>query len=70
MKNGKELRLGKKYEASSVGCKRTLTVHNVTREDAGVYECVCDGDKMSIQLAVKGNSSFHGYSKHAKITGF
>ncbi|MCI4374319.1 hypothetical protein PGIGA_G00004900 [Pangasianodon gigas] len=53
MKNGKELRMGKKYEASSVGCKRTLTIHNVTHEDAGIYECVCDGDKMSIQLAIK-----------------
>ncbi|XP_058254103.1 obscurin isoform X7 [Hemibagrus wyckioides] len=52
-KNGNELRTGKKYEASSVGCKRTLTIHNVTHEDAGIYECVCDGDKMSIQLAVK-----------------
>lgn len=54
MKNSKELRMGKKYEASSLGCKRTLTIHNVTHEDAGVYECVCDGDKMSIQLAIKG----------------
>ncbi|XP_017322293.1 obscurin isoform X6 [Ictalurus punctatus] len=53
MKNGMELRMGKKYEASSVGCKRTLTIHNVTHEDAGMYECVCDGDKMSIQLAIK-----------------
>ncbi|KAF7708348.1 hypothetical protein HF521_017405 [Silurus meridionalis] len=53
MKNGKELRMGKKYEASNVGCKRTLTIHNVTHEDAGIYECVCDGDKMSIQLAIK-----------------
>ncbi|XP_047667394.1 obscurin isoform X5 [Tachysurus fulvidraco] len=53
IKNGKELRLGKKYEASSVGNKRTLTIHNVTHEDAGIYECVCDGDKMSIQLAIK-----------------
>ncbi|KAK3571997.1 hypothetical protein QTP86_021336 [Hemibagrus guttatus] len=53
MKNGNELRMGKKYEASSVGCKRTLTIHNVTHEDAGIYECVCDGDMSSIQLAVK-----------------
>lgn len=55
MKDSKELRMGKKYEASSAGCKRTLTIHNVTHEDAGVYECVCDGDKMSVQLAVKGS---------------
>ncbi|XP_062847132.1 obscurin isoform X3 [Trichomycterus rosablanca] len=53
MKNGKELRMGKKYEASSEERKRTLTIHNVTPDDAGIYECVCDGDRMSIQLSVK-----------------
>ncbi|KAL6489202.1 hypothetical protein MHYP_G00029430 [Metynnis hypsauchen] len=53
MRNGKELRMGKKYEALSVDCRRTLTVHNVTDDDAGIYECVCDGDRMSIHLAVK-----------------
>ncbi|XP_043082206.1 obscurin isoform X23 [Puntigrus tetrazona] len=53
MKNGKELRMGKKYEATSVERKRILTVHNVDREDVGIYECMCDGDKMSVQLALK-----------------
>lgn len=69
MKDGKELRMGKKYEAFSVGCQRTLTIHNVTHEDAGIYECVCDGDKMSTQLAVRGNKSGHKYSKWTKNTG-
>lgn len=58
MKNGKELRMGKKYEATSVDRKRILTVHNVTHEDVGVYECTCDGDKMSVQLALKGDFLF------------
>ncbi|XP_051543318.1 obscurin-like [Myxocyprinus asiaticus] len=53
MKNGKELRMGRKYEATSVERKRILTVHNVTHEDMGIYECMCDGDKMSVQLALK-----------------
>ncbi|KAK9953041.1 hypothetical protein ABG768_017067 [Culter alburnus] len=53
MKNGKELRMGKKYEATSVERKRILTVHNVDHEDVGIYECVCDGDKISVQLALK-----------------
>ncbi|XP_067234431.1 obscurin isoform X12 [Chanodichthys erythropterus] len=53
MKNGKELRMGKKYEATSVERKRILTVHNVDHEDVGIYECMCDGDKMSVQLALK-----------------
>lgn len=49
--------MGKKYEATSVDRKRILTVHNVTFEDVGVYECMCDGDKMSVQLSLKGNFS-------------
>ncbi|XP_051738416.1 obscurin-like isoform X37 [Ctenopharyngodon idella] len=53
MKNGKELRMGKKYEATSVERKRILTIHNVDHEDVGIYECTCDGDKMSLQLALK-----------------
>ncbi|XP_056105329.1 obscurin-like isoform X18 [Rhinichthys klamathensis goyatoka] len=53
MKNGKELRMGKKYEAKSVERKRILTVHNVDLEDVGIYECMCDGDKMSVQLTLK-----------------
>ncbi|XP_056306280.1 obscurin isoform X22 [Danio aesculapii] len=53
MKNGKELRMGKKYEATSVDRKRILTIHNVDQEDVGIYECICDGDKMSVQLALK-----------------
>ncbi|KAL1248368.1 hypothetical protein QQF64_021686, partial [Cirrhinus molitorella] len=57
MKNGKELRMGKKYEATSVERKRILTVHNVDREDVGIYECVCDGDKMSVQLSLKEEPS-------------
>ncbi len=61
MKNGKELRMGKKYEATSVERKRILTVHNVDREDVGIYECVCDGDTMSVQLALKGETSHFSY---------
>ncbi|KAK7123436.1 hypothetical protein R3I93_021760 [Phoxinus phoxinus] len=53
MKNGKELRMGKKYEATSVERKRILTVHNVDLEDVGIYECMCDGDKISVQLTLK-----------------
>ncbi|XP_065114730.1 obscurin isoform X20 [Paramisgurnus dabryanus] len=57
MKDGKELRMGKKYEATSVDCKRILTVHNVTHEDVGIYECICDGDKISVHLALKEEPS-------------
>lgn len=49
--------MGKKYEATSVERKRILTIHNVDHEDVGIYECTCDGDKMSLQLALKGETS-------------
>ncbi|XP_065810254.1 obscurin isoform X2 [Labrus bergylta] len=53
MKNGRELKMGKKYEYLIVDRKRTLMVHNVTEEDVGIYECVLADDKMSLQLALK-----------------
>ncbi|XP_050925915.1 obscurin isoform X11 [Lates calcarifer] len=53
MKNGKELKMGKKYEYVITDRKRILMVHNVTEEDVGIYECVLADDRMSVQLALK-----------------
>lgn len=54
MRNGREVKLGKKYEYVSADRKRILAVHNVTEEDVGVYECVLADDRMSMHLALKG----------------
>lgn len=54
MKNGREVKVGKKYEYVSEEQKRILVVHNVTEEDVGIYECVLADDRMSIQLSLKG----------------
>lgn len=54
IRNGREVKVGKKYEYVSEERKRILVVHNVTEEDVGVYECVLADDRMSIQLALKG----------------
>lgn len=54
MKNGREVKMGKKYEYGTVDCKRILMVHNVTEEDLGIYECVLADDRMSLQLTLKG----------------
>lgn len=54
MKNGRELKMGKKYEHVLQDRKRILVVHNVTEEDVGIYECALADDKLSIQLALKG----------------
>ncbi|CAJ1072456.1 obscurin isoform X18 [Xyrichtys novacula] len=53
MKNGKELKMGKKYEYMMIDRKRTLIVNNVTEEDVGIYECALAEDKMSLQLSLK-----------------
>lgn len=54
MRNGREVKVGKKYEYMSDDRKRILVVHNVTEEDVGLYECVLADDRMSVQLALKG----------------
>lgn len=57
MRNGREVKVGKKYEYVMMDRKRTLLVHNVTEEDVGVYECVLNDDRMSLQLALKGTAN-------------
>lgn len=54
MRNGRELKTGKKYEYMFTDRKRILMIHNVTEEDVGIYECVLADDRMSIQLSLKG----------------
>eukprot|EP00063_Salmo_salar_P071854 XP_014046689.1 PREDICTED: obscurin-like isoform X6 [Salmo salar] len=58
MKNGRELKMGKKYECISTDRKRILMVHNVTEEDTGIYECVLNEDRMSLQLSLKDEAKF------------
>ncbi|XP_061150952.1 obscurin isoform X3 [Syngnathus typhle] len=53
MTNGREVKMGKKYECVTMDRRRILKVHNVTEEDVGLYECVCADDKMSMQLTLK-----------------
>uniref|UniRef100_UPI00398E7BDC obscurin-like isoform X29 n=1 Tax=Pristiophorus japonicus TaxID=55135 RepID=UPI00398E7BDC len=57
-KDSKEIKSSKKYEFQSLDQRRILKVNTVTLEDAGIYECVCDGNKMSFQLYVKETSRF------------
>ncbi|XP_038654386.1 obscurin isoform X3 [Scyliorhinus canicula] len=62
-KDGKEIKSSKKYEFQSLDQRRILKVNNVTLEDAGIYECVCDGNKMSFQLCIKETSRFFNKDK-------
>ncbi|XP_044076924.1 obscurin isoform X18 [Siniperca chuatsi] len=53
MRNGREVKMGKKYEYVIIDRKRILMVHNVTEEDVGIYECLLADDRMSLQLTLK-----------------
>ncbi|XP_055084469.1 LOW QUALITY PROTEIN: obscurin-like [Periophthalmus magnuspinnatus] len=53
MRNGREIKMGKKYESVIIDRRRILMVHNVTEEDVGVYECALAEDRVSLQLALK-----------------
>ncbi|XP_045907721.1 obscurin isoform X24 [Micropterus dolomieu] len=53
MRNGREVKMGKKYEYVIVDRKRILMVHNVTEEDVGIYECVLADDRMPLKLTLK-----------------
>lgn len=54
MKNGREVKVGKKYEYVNMDRKRILMIHNVTEEDVGIFDCVLADDRMSLQLTLKG----------------
>ncbi|PKU28619.1 obscurihypothetical protein [Limosa lapponica baueri] len=53
MKDGQELKTSEKYELQTVGKRHILKIRNTAAEDAGVYECTCEGDRMLYQLSVK-----------------
>ncbi|KAF2987667.1 hypothetical protein EK904_013941 [Melospiza melodia maxima] len=58
MKDGKELKASENYEFQTVGKRHILKIRSTAEEDAGVYECVCEGDKMVYQLSVKALANF------------
>uniref|UniRef100_A0A8U7MNR6 Obscurin, cytoskeletal calmodulin and titin-interacting RhoGEF n=1 Tax=Corvus moneduloides TaxID=1196302 RepID=A0A8U7MNR6_CORMO len=57
MKDGKELKASEKYELQTVGKRRILKIRSTAEQDAGVYECVCEGDKMLFQLSFVSETS-------------
>ncbi|XP_019399214.1 PREDICTED: obscurin [Crocodylus porosus] len=53
LKDGKELKAGQKYDLQTAEKKRVLRIRDIAAEDAGRYECICEGDQMVYQLSVK-----------------
>uniref|UniRef100_A0A8B9MBB1 Obscurin, cytoskeletal calmodulin and titin-interacting RhoGEF n=1 Tax=Accipiter nisus TaxID=211598 RepID=A0A8B9MBB1_9AVES len=67
MKDGKELKTSEKYELQTVGKRHILKIRNTAAEDAGVYECICEGDKMLYQLSVKALANFINKEKSGGV---
>lgn len=57
LKDGHALSPGPKYEVQASAGQRALLVRDVKREDAGLYECVSHGDRITYQLLVQGDTS-------------
>lgn len=53
-KNNKELKSNKKYEISSDGVYRKLTINDIDSGDEDTYICDAIDDKTSCQLLVEG----------------
>ncbi|XP_041519864.1 obscurin isoform X11 [Microtus oregoni] len=53
LKDGRELPLGPKYEMQVLDGRRALLVRDVVQDDAGLYECVSRGSRITYQLLVQ-----------------
>ncbi|XP_019363471.1 PREDICTED: obscurin [Gavialis gangeticus] len=67
LKDGKELKAGQKYDLQTAEKKRVLRIRDIAAEDAGRYECICEGDQIVYQLSVKALAHFINKEKAAGI---
>ncbi|XP_025067419.1 obscurin isoform X18 [Alligator sinensis] len=67
LKDGKELKAGQKYDLQTAEKKRVLKIRDVAAEDAGLYECICEGDRIVYQLSVKALAHFINKEKAGGI---
>nr|XP_019585378.1 PREDICTED: obscurin [Rhinolophus sinicus] len=58
LKDGRALPPGPKYEVQASAGQQALLVRDVVRDDAGLYECVSCGDRITYQLSVQGLTPF------------
>lgn len=54
-KDGKVLAASSKYELLQTGKALGLTIHNITKEDAGEYSCDLGTDLATSKVTVRGN---------------
>ncbi|XP_067588587.1 obscurin isoform X30 [Pseudorca crassidens] len=69
LKDGHALSPGPKYEVQASAGQRALLVRDVKREDAGLYECVSHGDRITYQLLVQESSAvfIKGQPAHKEV---
>ncbi|XP_049564272.1 obscurin isoform X2 [Orcinus orca] len=69
LKDGHALSPGPKYEMQASAGQRALLVRDVKREDAGLYECVSHGDRITYQLLVQESSAvfIKGQPAHKEV---
>lgn len=53
LKNGEEVVPSRRFSIRADGVERSLTIHRLTREDAGEYTCESRDDRTSAVLRVK-----------------
>lgn len=54
LKDGRALPSGPKYKVQASAGQRALLVRDVARDDAGLYECVSHGGRITYHLSVQG----------------
>lgn len=54
LKDGRALPPGPKYQMQASAGQRALLVRDVAQDDAGLYECVSCGGRITYQLLVQG----------------
>lgn len=53
MRQGVVIQPGPRYTLAQNGCKRTLTLHNLTLSDRGTYRCETLHDRTQVKLNVE-----------------
>lgn len=53
MRQGVVIQPGPRYTLAQNGCKRTLTIHNLTLSDRGTYRCETLHDRTQVKLNVE-----------------
>uniref|UniRef100_H3A8L4 Obscurin, cytoskeletal calmodulin and titin-interacting RhoGEF n=1 Tax=Latimeria chalumnae TaxID=7897 RepID=H3A8L4_LATCH len=67
LRDGMELKQGKKYEVRSEGSSRTLVVKSSESKDSGVYICETNGDKQEFRVKKKEDEIYFK-QKSKKLT--